>query len=66
MIVDSEKLIEWLKGQRYIYYKDGKYYIYGEALDTTEQFENEHQWEFSRNRMIEKTIKYLEDVMKNK
>ena len=27
MTVDSEKLIEWLKGQRYIYYKDGKYYI---------------------------------------
>ena len=66
MTVDSEKLIEWLKVKDIFIIKDGKYYVYGEALDTTEQFKNEHQWEFSRNRMIEKTIKYLEDVMKNK
>ena len=59
--MDTDKLIGWLKSQRYIYEKDGIWIVFGEATDTTEDFEKLHKWEFSRNRMIEKTIKYIED-----
>lgn len=61
--MDVTKLIEWLKSQRYIYEKDGIWIAFGEATDTTEEFENRYKWEFSRNRMIEKTIKYIEDEL---
>jgi len=59
--MDLNQLINWLEGQRYIYKKNGEWIKYGEEVDTTEDFEKLHKWEFSRNRMIEKTIKYIED-----
>lgn len=66
LTMSQDKLIEWLLGERYICWKDGKSYIYGsnDMPDEfcTEQFEKEHQWEFSRNRMIEKTIGYLSEI----
>ena len=61
--MEKEKLIEWLLGQRYIYWEDGKSFIYGESDSTTSEFEEEHQWELSRNRMIAKTIRFLKEEM---
>ena len=63
-MIDKNELIEWLKKQRYIFYKDGKTYIYGTpeadtVITNTEEFEKQHQWEYSRNRMIEKTILWI-------
>ena len=49
-----EELIEWLKGEKYIIYNPSDY--------MTEKFEKEHSWELSRNRMIDKTIKKIEEM----
>lgn len=49
-----KELIEWLKGEKYIMNKPSDY--------MTENFEREHLWELSRNRMIDKTIKKIEEM----
>ena len=62
--MDKNKLIEWLNSEKYIYTNDrGFYAAYGEDKFTTEEFEKEHQWEISRNRMIEKTIRYISEEL---
>ena len=49
-----KELIEWLKGEKYVIDK---------ALDSmTINYEKEHLWELSRNRMIDKTIKKIEEM----
>ncbi len=50
------ELIEWLKGEKY---------LIDEHSDTmTEEFEREHKYELSRNIMINKTIKKIEEMIK--
>ena len=48
-----KELIDWLKGEKYIIDKPSD--------SMTENFEKEHLWELSRNRMIDKTIKKIEE-----
>jgi hypothetical protein len=49
------ELIEWLKGEKYL--------IDEHSTTMTEEFEKEHKWELSRNRMINKTIKKIEEMI---
>ena len=51
------ELVEWLKGERYI--------IDTKSDTMTEEFENAHKWELSRNRMIEKTINKITELFGN-
>ncbi len=48
------ELIEWLKGEKYL--------IDENSTTMTEEFEKEHRWELSRNRMINKTITKIEEM----
>lgn len=48
------ELVEWLKGERYI--------IRCNPDEMTEEFEKEHLWELSRNRMIDKTIRKIMEL----
>ena len=48
------ELIEWLKGEKYL--------IDENSTTMTEEFEKEHKWELSRNRMINKTISKIEEM----
>lgn len=49
-----DELIKWLQGEKY---------IIDSPLDSmTENFEKEHLWELSRNRMIDKTIVKIEEM----
>ena len=50
---DNNELIEWLK--------DNKYLIDEKSETATEEFEKKHQWELSRNMMINKTITYIQE-----
>ena len=52
---DTEKLIEWLKGEKYTCVDEN-------SREMTEEFENQHKWELSRNCFINKVIKHLEDA----
>lgn len=52
----SKDLIEWLKGEKYI--------IRCEQDKMSEEFEKEHTWELSRNRMIDKTINKINEDLK--
>lgn len=52
----SKDLIEWLKGEKYI--------IRCEQDNMSEEFEKEHAWELSRNRMIDKTINKINEDLK--
>lgn len=49
----SKDLIEWLKGEKYI--------IRCEQDNMSDEFEKEHAWELSRNRMIDKTINKINE-----
>jgi hypothetical protein len=49
------ELIELLKGEKYL--------IDEHSTTMTEEFENEHKWELSRNIMINKTIKKIEEIV---
>lgn len=49
----SKDLIEWLKGEKYI--------IRREQDNMSDEFEKEHAWELSRNRMIDKTINKINE-----
>ena len=49
----KQTFINWLEGEKYI--------IHCKLDEMTEQFEKEHSWELSRNRMIEKTLKYIDE-----
>ena len=51
------ELIEWLNGERYL--------INHKSTTMTEEFENEHKWELSRNRMIDKTIQKILELKEN-
>lgn len=48
-------LIEWLKGERYL--------VDESSTTMTEEFEKAHQWELSRNRMINKTINKIIEMI---
>ena len=50
------ELIEWLNGERYL--------INHKSTTMSEEFENGHQWELSRNRMIDKTIQKILELKK--
>lgn len=50
------EIIKWLKGEKYL--------IDEHSTTMTAEFEKEHQWELSRNRMINKTIKKIEEMIK--
>ena len=50
---DNNELIEWLKGNKYL--------IDEKSETATEEFEKKHQWELSRNMMINKTITYIQE-----
>ena len=50
----KEELIEWLKGE---------YYLVDHHSDNMSlEYENEHKWELSRNRMIDKTISKVQEI----
>ena len=48
------ELIKWLQGEKYL--------IDNHSTTMTEEFEKEHKWELSRNRMIDKTIQKALDI----
>jgi hypothetical protein len=48
------ELIEWLQGEKYL--------IDNHSTTMTEEFEREHKWELSRNRMIDKTTQKILDL----
>lgn len=58
-------LIEWLKGEKYGYLlEDGKTWInYGDLNDKFPYDESKKKWELSRNRMIDKTINKIEEMI---
>lgn len=65
---ENEKLLElikWLKGEKCGYLLgDGKTWInYGDLNDKFPYDESKKKWELSRNRMIDKTIKKIEEVI---
>jgi hypothetical protein len=49
------ELIEWLKGEKYL--------IDEHSTTMTAEFEREHKYELSRNIMINKTIKKIEEMI---
>jgi hypothetical protein len=51
------ELLEWLKGEKYITVDE-------HSTTMTEEFEREHKYELSRNIMINKTIKKIEELIK--
>lgn len=51
-----QKLINWLNSERYL--------IDNKSSIMTEIFENEHKWELSRNRMIDKTVNHIHSLIK--
>ena len=50
-MINAEELINYLKGEMYLLSDN----------DGTEEYENAHKYELWNNRMIEKTIKWIED-----
>ena len=48
------ELIQYLKGEKYL--------IDENSCTMTEEFEKENQWELSRNVMINKTLKKIEEL----
>jgi hypothetical protein len=48
------ELVKWLQGEKYL--------IDNHSDTMTEEFEKEHQWELSRNRMIDKTIQKIVEM----
>lgn len=66
--IKTNELIEWLKGEKYIYYDDNlKDFIeYGNPDDYgDEDFHKLHKWEYSRNSTIDKIIYALKyDMIK--
>jgi len=48
------ELIKWLQSEKYL--------IDNHSTTMTEEFEKEHKWELSRNRMIDKTIQKALDI----
>ena len=48
------ELIQYLKGEKYL--------IDQNSCTMTEEFEKEHQWQISRNVMINKTLKKIEEL----
>lgn len=49
------ELIKWLKGEKYL--------IDEHSTTMTEDYEQEHRWELSRNIMINKTVKKIEEMI---
>ena len=53
-LIRKSDLIDWLRGKRYI--------TVDETSDImSEDFENKHRWELSRNCFINDTIKYIQE-----
>lgn len=50
----KEELIEWLLGERYL--------LNEYMCDMSEEYEQKHKWELSRNRMIDKTIAKIQEI----
>jgi len=53
----SVELVKWLKSEKYL--------IDETSTTATEEFEKKHQWELSRNMMINKTIKKVLELSFN-
>ena len=51
--MNNKELIKWLKAEKYL--------IDEKSEIMTEEFEKKHQWELSRNMMINKTITYIQE-----
>jgi len=51
------ELVKWLKSEKYL--------IDETSTTATEEFEKKHQWELSRNMMINKTIKKVLELSFN-
>ncbi|GAA0083377.1 hypothetical protein [Clostridium sp. CTA-6] len=65
---DNQKFIElikWLEGQKYGYLlEDKKTWVnYGELNDKFPYDEDKKKWELSRNRMIDKTIQKIKEII---
>ena len=57
--IKTSELIEWLKGEKYIYYDDNlKDFIEYDSPDDygDEDFHKLHKWEYGRNSTIDKII----------
>ena len=54
-VTNKTKLIGWLLGEKYNNIDEN-------SDNMTEEFERQHQWELSRNYLINKTIKYIEQM----
>ena len=59
--MDSEhkiiELVKWLQSERYL--------IDNHSTTMTDEFEKEHAWELSRNRMIDKTMQKIVEMSFN-
>lgn len=53
-LISRSTLIEWLQSQKYITVDEN-------STDMSEEFENEHKWELSRNCFINKAIKHINE-----
>lgn len=49
------ELVKWLQGEKYL--------INHKSDTMTEEFEREHAWELSKNRMIDKTIQKIAELV---
>lgn len=56
-MIDEKKLIEWLKGKKYITVNEN-------STEMTEEFEKDHQWKLSRNCFINKVINFIDEQPK--
>lgn len=56
-MISEKKLVEWLKGKKYITVNEN-------STEMAEEFEKEHQWELSRNCFINKVINFIEEQPK--
>lgn len=54
-VTNKTELIGWLLGEKYNNIDEN-------SDNMTEEFERQHQWELSRNYLINKTIKYIEQM----
>jgi len=58
LMSEKENLLDltsWLNGEKYL--------IDEHSTTMTEEFENKHKWELSRNMMINKTINKIKELL---
>lgn len=63
--IKLQQLKDWIKGEKYGYLlEDGETWVnYGDLEDKFLYDENKKKWELSRNRMIDKTIKKIKELI---